>query len=83
MALAGISAHDPHFCRFDTGCLPLVAHADNWPQWRGPKNDGISNEKNIPTEWNESKNVAWKLPLPGPAVHAVRLGRQDLSYQHR
>ncbi len=46
-------------------CISQWAHADNWPQWRGLKNDGISNEKNIPTEWSDTKNVAWKLPLPG------------------
>jgi outer membrane protein assembly factor BamB len=39
--------------------------ADNWPQWRGPHNDGISAEKNIPAEWSDTKNLAWKLPLPG------------------
>jgi outer membrane protein assembly factor BamB len=48
-------------------CLALPAFADNWPQWRGPKNDGISTEKNIPTEWGEGKNLAWTLPLPGRA----------------
>ncbi|HKB04085.1 MAG TPA: PQQ-binding-like beta-propeller repeat protein [Gemmataceae bacterium] len=42
-----------------------TALADNWPQWRGPKNDGVSAEKNIPTEWSDSKNVAWKLAMPG------------------
>lgn len=39
--------------------------ADNWPNWRGPKNDGISNEKNLPTEFGPDKNLAWKLKLPG------------------
>jgi hypothetical protein len=42
-----------------------TASADNWPQWRGPKNDGHSAEKGLPTEWNAEKNVAWKLKLPG------------------
>ena len=42
-----------------------VVAADNWPQWRGPTDDGISKETNLPTEWSETKNVAWKLPLPG------------------
>ncbi|HJZ94530.1 MAG TPA: PQQ-binding-like beta-propeller repeat protein [Gemmataceae bacterium] len=48
-------------------CLTFTAPAiaDNWPQWRGPKNDGISEEKNLPGEWSESKNMVWKLPLPG------------------
>jgi outer membrane protein assembly factor BamB len=41
------------------------ARADNWPQWRGPTYDGVSKETNIPGEWGEGKNVAWKLPLPG------------------
>ena len=41
--------------------------ADNWPQWRGPANDGICNEKNLPTEWCDTKNVLWKLKMPGMA----------------
>ncbi len=40
--------------------------ADNWPQWRGPKNDGHSAEKGLPTEWGADKNVVWKAKLPGP-----------------
>ena len=39
--------------------------ADNWPQWRGPKNDGHSAEKNLPTEWGADKNVVWKFKMPG------------------
>lgn len=42
------------------------AQAENWPQWRGPKNDGVSNEKGLPIEWGPDKNVAWKLKMPGP-----------------
>jgi outer membrane protein assembly factor BamB len=42
-----------------------TAAAENWPQWRGPKNDGHSSEKGLPTEWGPDKNVAWKLKLPG------------------
>jgi outer membrane protein assembly factor BamB len=41
-----------------------VTWAGNWPQWRGPNNDGISQETNLPLEWSETKNIAWKLPLP-------------------
>ena len=37
--------------------------ADNWPQWRGPNGQGVSNEKQLPTEWGPDKNIAWKLPL--------------------
>jgi outer membrane protein assembly factor BamB len=45
--------------------LPSLAVADNWPQWRGPKNDGISAEKGLPTEWGPDRNIVWKLKLPG------------------
>lgn len=41
--------------------------ADNWPSWRGPEGNGISQEKNLPTEWSPTRNVAWKIALPGPA----------------
>jgi outer membrane protein assembly factor BamB len=41
------------------------ASAENWPQWRGPKNDGVSAEKGLPVEWGPDKNVVWKLPMPG------------------
>lgn len=39
--------------------------AENWPQWRGPRIDGSSAETNLPFQWSETKNVAWKLPMPG------------------
>lgn len=41
--------------------------ADDWPQWRGAKLNGVSTEKNLPVEWSTTKNVAWKLSLPGLA----------------
>lgn len=41
------------------------AFADNWPQWRGPKNDGHSAEFGLVAEWGPEKNLVWKLPLPG------------------
>ena len=43
------------------------ALADNWPQWRGPHFDGISQETHLPTVWSATQNVAWKLQLPGAA----------------
>ena len=43
------------------------SQAENWPQWRGARLDGISSEKNLPAKWSDSKNVAWKVELPGAA----------------
>jgi len=43
-----------------------MAAADNWPQWRGANHNGICSEKNIPDDWNATKNVVWKIEMPGP-----------------
>jgi outer membrane protein assembly factor BamB len=43
------------------------ARAENWPQWRGPQLNGVSAETGLPTKWSAKENVAWRLPLPGPA----------------
>lgn len=43
----------------------LAARAENWPQFRGPTGQGISTEKDLPTEWSATKNVAWKTEITG------------------
>jgi outer membrane protein assembly factor BamB len=43
-----------------------AAHAENWPGWRGPRGDGTSAEKDVPTTWGPDENVRWKGKLPGP-----------------
>jgi outer membrane protein assembly factor BamB len=40
-------------------------HAENWPQFRGPRGDGTSAESNPPTEWSATNNITWKTALPG------------------
>lgn len=42
-----------------------VVQAENWPQWRGPALNGVSNEKNLPVKWTTEENVAWKVAMPG------------------
>jgi outer membrane protein assembly factor BamB len=44
-----------------------VSLADNWPQWRGPSGNGVSAESNLPLKWGKKDNIAWRVPLPGPA----------------
>ncbi|HKB37422.1 MAG TPA: PQQ-binding-like beta-propeller repeat protein [Gemmataceae bacterium] len=46
-------------------CLP--ARADDWPGFRGPGGSGVSSESKLPTDWSTSKNVEWKLKVPGVA----------------
>jgi len=36
-----------------------------WSQWRGPFNTGVSRSANPPLEWSETKNVRWKVEIPG------------------
>lgn len=36
-----------------------------WPQWRGPLATGVAPLANPPLEWSETKNVKWKVKLPG------------------
>jgi outer membrane protein assembly factor BamB len=54
-----------------TFVLATVAHAasiapTDWPAWRGPTRDGIAAPgQNPPTEWSETQNILWKVPLPG------------------
>jgi outer membrane protein assembly factor BamB len=37
----------------------------NWHQWRGPHATGVSHTANPPLEWSETKNVRWKVEIPG------------------
>jgi len=74
----------PTLFRLSAGATLLLigstTMADNWPQWRGPYFNGVSDEQNVPVEWGVQdgdgaakpdpammKNVAWRLSLPGRA----------------
>ena len=59
----------PHFPLLSL-LSPLVltaslACAENWPGWRGPRGDGTSLEKEVPTRWSSTENVVWKTAVPG------------------
>ncbi len=56
----------PSFLR---GALVFVitvtaGYAGNWPQWRGPNLNGVSDETGLPLKWDAQTNVSWKLALP-------------------
>ena len=49
-----------------------------WPQWRGPQMNGVAPHARPPVEWSETKNVRWKVAIPGkgsatPVVWGDRL----------
>src|SRR2546422_1656601 len=66
----------------------LSAAANDWPQWRGPKRDGLSQETGLLKEWpKEGPKLIWKMNDIGsgystPAVMSDRLyllGNQGLE----
>ena len=46
-------------------CFSNVVHAGNWGHWRGPSGNGAAPDSAPPTEWSSTKNVKWKVALPG------------------
>lgn len=36
-----------------------------WANWRGPSANGSSRTAKPPTEWSETKNIKWKVEIPG------------------
>ena len=59
--------------------LALSQAAPEWPTFRGPTGDGVAPAgAEPPVEWSESRNIAWKIALPGrgrssPVVHGDRI----------
>lgn len=51
------------FSLMQTNIAPV--QAQNWPCWRGANGDGTSNETNLPTQWDSTTNVLWKIAVPG------------------
>lgn len=56
----------------------LILVASDWPQFRGPTGQGVSDERGLPLTWSETKNVRWKVAIPGkgwssPVVQGDRI----------
>lgn len=47
-----------------------------WAQWRGPEATGVAPQGDPPVEWDESKNVRWKIEIPGKG-HASPIVWED------
>ena len=54
-----------------------TANADDWPNWRGPRGDGISRETNLAKSWPTSgPKVLWKMDLTGGYSSVVVAGNR-------
>src|SRR5580698_2105102 len=47
------------------GAVPASAGETDWPQFRGPTGQGLSQAANVPIQWNTTDCVAWKVEVPG------------------
>jgi len=45
--------------------LSCLIFGTDWPQFRGPTGQGVSDERDVPLSWSETKNVRWKTAIPG------------------
>jgi outer membrane protein assembly factor BamB len=64
-------------------CLPC--QAAEWNQFLGSTGQGVSGEKDLPTQWNSTQGIRWSIPLAGqsnssPAVTSKRI---DLTTQKK
>lgn len=45
--------------------LHTASLAENWPNWRGPNQDGSSTEKGLPVKFSTTEGIKWAAPIPG------------------
>src|SRR5262245_38574003 len=36
---------------------------DNWPQFRGPDGNGLSDSRGLPVTWSETEHIRWKAAI--------------------
>lgn len=48
-----------------SGVLADQTDPKNWAHFRGPTGNGVAVRGKPPVEWSESKNVKWKVEIPG------------------
>jgi len=49
----------------ETKAQKKVPVDNNWPEWRGQYNSGTVMGGNTPSEFSETKNLNWKIEIPG------------------
>jgi outer membrane protein assembly factor BamB len=69
--------HKPLSLFLILGAAAGLAMAGDWTDYRGPKRDGTSPEKGLPSSWTPGgENMAWKAPYGGrsaPVIHGNHL----------
>ncbi|MFO0814819.1 MAG: PQQ-binding-like beta-propeller repeat protein [Gemmatales bacterium] len=56
--------------------IPTLCYAEDWTHWRGPLQNGVSFDKNLPDDWNpKGKNVIWSAPVGSRSAPVVSRGK--------
>lgn len=56
----------PHLLAF--ALAASFASAENWPNWRGPNQDGSSPETGLPAKFSRTEGVKWSVDVPAIAA---------------
>jgi outer membrane protein assembly factor BamB len=61
-------------------CFSVLAEAQDWPRFRGPHGDGVSDGAALPVEFGPAKNLVWRVAVPmGRSSPIVVKGRVYLT----
>ena len=48
---------------FIAATLAGAVAAENWPQYRGPHENGHADATGLPVTWSEKENIVWKTAI--------------------
>lgn len=54
--------------------VPAMAIAADWPRYRGPNGSGVGDAVDLPVEFGQDENVAWKAQVPRGTSSPVVVG---------
>lgn len=52
--------------------------SENWPRWRGPRDNGSTETGRYPVKWSGTENVLWKTELPGKGCSTPIVWQQKI-----
>ncbi len=58
--------------------LALLLLAEDWPEFRGPTGQGHSAAKGLALEWSETRNITWKVAIPGAGWSSPAIAQEHL-----
>jgi outer membrane protein assembly factor BamB len=68
MKISQLNHLPPSLKRLTILCTLIIgvrAGAEDWPQFRGPTGQGVSQAAQLPVDWDAARNISWRAPLDG------------------